>query len=172
MIPHNSWLQENALGGPRAHLDLAVQRPVALKQALIAACRAGSAAPVVQWAPAHIAKFEGACWKCPECDFCGVTKQSASLHRFKTHGRHRPLRDRVNTHHCCCCLQHFGTYERVICHITEKSARCEHYYKGWVPVLSDDELHAFRLATAENSQKYARSGVRRHHVDMPAIRCA
>ena len=75
------------------------------------------------WATTKTMKQVDEVHKCPNCVFTFESKQAMSVHNYKMHGSVRAIRCKVDTHHCQACLQYFGSYERVVCHLVEKATR-------------------------------------------------
>lgn len=87
------------------------------------------------------------------CLTCGEvfdSRQALSAHANRDHGAVRDIRTKVNTQWCAACLQHFGSIERVVCHLKEKATRCMATYIMAIDDLDhDDQLQAKQAATAE-----------------------
>ena len=74
--------------------------------------------------------------------FCGLTfpsVQALAVHNSAAHGIKRNIRKRIDSLHCCACMQHFGTRERVVAHIAEKSKRCRLFYNSCMEDIDVEE---------------------------------
>ena len=109
------------------------------------------------------------------CICCGQvfgTKQGLAVHAYKAHGLIRDVRFKIDTHFCVACLQHFGSVERVVCHLREKSTRCLATYLVGMPDLSPEDCDQAQDAAAAEARACRAEGRKRHFASTPVIRLA
>ena len=107
---------------------------------------------------------------CGLCAASFATKQALSVHAFRKHGARRETRTRVDEPSCVACLQAFGTRERLIAHLEDKSPRCRAIVLATLPPLPAERLAEITAEDAEISRGLARGGRRRVDAATPAVR--
>ena len=122
------------------------------------------------WARSKRLREVGAVFRCELCDFSANSRQQVAVHAFKMHERQRVARTFIDTTYCPVCLQLFHSREKVICHISEKSARCRTVlYHTFTPLPRPTVLELDAQDAAE-SRVLSKRGRRRHHSELVASR--
>ena len=109
------------------------------------------------------------------CLTCGEvfgTRQALAVHAYRAHAVVRDIRAKIGTHWCAACLQHFGSIERVVCHLREKATRCMAAYLMSMDDLDQEAREQATKAAAAEARSYTAEGRKRHFASAPAIRLA
>ena len=123
-----------------------------------------------RWATTRTLRQLGERHACSVCAALFDSKQAAAVHEYRQHGKISDIKAKVSSHHCVACMQYFGSYERVICHLREKATRCLASYIADVPDLDAETAKEINEASLEESRACVQAGRKRHFACAPAIR--
>ena len=151
-------------------IGVALANPRAFRRRLNAAVADADNSAKAKWAITAAQKALGEKFPCPQCGLTFDSRQAAAVHAYKLHGTTRPIRRKVETHFCVACLQHFGSIERVVCHLAEKATKCVATYLADIPDLDDNTFNAASVQAAAEAKANVAEGRKRHYASLPVIR--
>ncbi len=149
--------------------------PKAFKRALVQAVSEEGPSNVSFWADV-VSQDDGDVGRgmeplvCPCCDYECPTPQGLSWHLFSMHAVRSPMRSKVNTLHCACCMQWYDTRARRLRHIDRTSPRCGLFYLNHMPDLDEQEVAELDRISLEYSKSLWSRGFRREKSEVPPFR--
>lgn len=108
---------------------------------------------------------------CPSCSMVFASIAARNSHTARSHGYRNPVRARIHTEHCTCCMLHFWSRERVLYHV-RKSKRCLAYHMSYVPAMRREEADALDAQSSAAQTANLRSGLQPRFAHLPCVRAA
>ena len=91
-------------------------------------------------------------------------------HFYKKHRKKCPIRARMDSEVCPCCLMCFQSRENAICHVAHASIRCRLYALAFLPKLDEDSRLRLESESAAGRKSLSKAGFNPRAVWRPAHR--
>ena len=91
-------------------------------------------------------------------------------HFYRKHRRKCPIRARLASDVCPCCLMGFQSRENAIYHVAHASIRCRLYVLSWLPCLEEDDRIVLDAESAAGRKALSKAGYHPRTAWIPAHR--